>query len=463
MIKFHKSDDSSYESSTSEIVVGQIGILNEWEHLENFKQLRSPRIMSLVKEFVELDTADDYGTLSYFCCIRNDDSGAIDSSSQELPEITAVASCFRKTPFKVACRSPENNSDDFDYSVEEHSAGKRLIGNNSSDIESDDNDYYDLESLLERNDIIHERYELGVPLGTGSYGWVVKCFDRQEQTQVAIKIFKLSSREAEEEIGMLEFLNNADYKDEYHLVRLKGHFLWQGRSCLVFELLSMNLFEYIEQNGSLTLEETKKFGHQICEALMFLSKPEINIVHCDLKPENILLCNSRVKIADFGSSQKIGREMSQCNQTRFYRAPEVILGLPYDSAIDMWSFGCILVELYTGIPLFAGHDEEDQMNKIVEVLGIPPQHLLDQGTSTEIFFHKMMPSERYALNPTGRECIMPETRSLYSIIPLDSKSDSDVHLYSAFMHLITHILVYDPKERISPQEALNHKFFEFLS
>ncbi|KAK9877754.1 hypothetical protein WA026_019434 [Henosepilachna vigintioctopunctata] len=87
--------------------------------------------------------------------------------------------------------------------------------------------------------------------------------------------------------------------------------------------------------------------------------------------------------------------MDLCIQSRFYRAPEVILGLPYDSAIDMWSCGCILIELYIGTPPFGGHDEEDQMNRIVEVMEIPPQHLLDQGTSTKTFFQKMMPSKRY--------------------------------------------------------------------
>ena len=58
---------------------------------------------------------------------------------------------------------------------------------------------------------------------------------------------------------------------------------------------------------------------------------------------------------------------------RFYRSPEVLLGIPYDLAIDMWSLGCILVEMHTGEPLFSGANEVDQMNKIVEVLGLPPK------------------------------------------------------------------------------------------
>lgn len=88
------------------------------------------------------------------------------------------------------------------------------------------------------------------------------------------------------------------------------------------------------------------------------------IIHCDLKPENILLrskSRTDIKIIDFGSSCHVNERMYTYIQSRFYRAPEIIFGIPYDLAIDMWSFGCILVELYTGFPLFPGESEEDQL------------------------------------------------------------------------------------------------------
>ena len=75
-------------------------------------------------------------------------------------------------------------------------------------------------------------------------------------------------------------------------------------------------------------------------------------------------------------------------QSRFYRSPEVLLGIPYDLAIDIWSLGCILVEMHTGEPLFSGKDEFDQVCKIVEVLGIPPAHVLDSASRTEKYFEK---------------------------------------------------------------------------
>lgn len=78
-------------------------------------------------------------------------------------------------------------------------------------------------------------------------------------------------------------------------------------------------------------------------------------------------------------------QIYQYIQSRFYRSPEVLLGIPYDLAIDMWSLGCILVEMHTGEPLFSGANEVDQMNKIVEVLGMPPDNLLDQVKTTSCF------------------------------------------------------------------------------
>ena len=157
--------------------------------------------------------------------------------------------------------------------------------------------------------------------------------------------------------------------------------MYRNHLCLVFELLSYNLYELLRNTNfrGVSLNLTRKFAQQLCTALLFLSTPEIKVIHCDLKPENILLCNpkrSAVRIVDFGSSCQVGQrvrenaESALCRtvtvlllqmfhyiQSRFYRSPEVLLGIPYDLAIDMWSLGCILVEMHTGEPLFSGKDE----------------------------------------------------------------------------------------------------------
>jgi len=83
-------------------------------------------------------------------------------------------------------------------------------------------------------------------------------------------------------------------------------------------------------------------------------------------------------------------------QSRFYRAPEVILGLPYTTAIDMWSLGCIVAELHTGYPLFAGENEVEQLACIMELLGPPPARLLHSATRRLLFFGAYAPVFRYS-------------------------------------------------------------------
>ena len=107
---------------------------------------------------------------------------------------------------------------------------------------------------------------------------------------------------------------------------------------------------------------------------------EFSIIHCDLKPENILLKEpnkSGIKIIDFGSSAFIDERVYTYIQSRFYRAPEIMLGIPYTCAIDMWSFGCIMAELCVGYPIFPGDSENDQMSRIFEVVGIPSLDVLE--------------------------------------------------------------------------------------
>lgn len=106
------------------------------------------------------------------------------------------------------------------------------------------------------------------------------------------------------------------------------------------------------------------------------------MIHCDLKPENILLkdpAKSGIKIIDFGSSCFQGERVYTYIQSRFYRAPEIILGIPYTPAIDMWSFGCIMAEFAMGYPLFPGEDEGDQLSLMMEVLGIPGNPVLRES------------------------------------------------------------------------------------
>lgn len=351
-----------------------------------------------------------------------------------------------------------------------HKKEKKLYNDGYDD---DNHDY-----IIKAGEKFLDRYEIDSLIGKGSFGQVVKAYDHVEQTQVAIKIIKNKKpflNQAQIEVKLLEIMNRADVDNKYYIVRLKRHFMWRNHLCLVFELLSFNLYDLLRNTNfrGVSLNLTRKFAQQLCTALMFLSTPELNIIHCDLKPENILLCNAKrsaIKIVDFGSSCQLGQRIYQYIQSRFYRSPEILLGIPYDLSIDMWSLGCILVEMHTGEPLFSGANEVDQMNKIIEVLGMPPEHLLDEGNKTPKFFERSVDGRHTLRKPRdGKKYKFPGSRRLHDILGVESGGPGGRRLgeqghqisdYLKFKDLILHMLDYDPKTRITPYHALQHNFFK---
>jgi len=180
-------------------------------------------------------------------------------------------------------------------------------------------------------------------------------------------------------LKILQHLQDNDLDDRCNIIQIKAHIMFRQHLIISFELFSINLYEFIKNNNfqGFSLSLIRRFAIQILQALKYLR--EQNVIHCDLKPENILLKSpekSGIKIIDFGSSCFSDERIYTYIQSRFYRAPEIVLGIPYTTAIDMWSFGCILTELYTGIPIFPGESEHEQLSLIMQVVGLPPEHLL---------------------------------------------------------------------------------------
>jgi dual specificity tyrosine-phosphorylation-regulated kinase 1 len=157
---------------------------------------------------------------------------------------------------------------------------------------------------------------------------------------------------------------------------------------------------------------------------------------------------------------------------------KVLLGIKYTMAIDMWSLGCILVEMHTGEPLFNGSDEFDQMRKIVEILGMPPHSMLRQSPKLNNFFrayHSTKPNvepvyKLCRIKSSGEEEILDvyRSRSMEALVGVDSggpqgrrrgEAGHEPHDYRLFVDLVYHMLQYDPERRIKPLEALSHPYF----
>eukprot|EP00826_Nyctotherus_ovalis_P041280 TRINITY_DN4134_c0_g1_i6.p2 TRINITY_DN4134_c0_g1~~TRINITY_DN4134_c0_g1_i6.p2 ORF type:complete len:192 (+),score=19.65 TRINITY_DN4134_c0_g1_i6:503-1078(+) len=149
------------------------------------------------------------------------------------------------------------------------------------------------------------------------------------------------------------------------IVRLLDDFTEGKSSCLVLEPLAKTLYQLAADQGysGFPLCVVKSFAWQLLVGLAELSLNEA-IIHADLKPDNIMIkkiLHKKIKIIDFGSSLYSNSRKAKYVQSRFYRAPEVILGCSYTPAVDMWSVGCILCELHTGKPLFNGRNEGEQL------------------------------------------------------------------------------------------------------
>ena len=320
------------------------------------------------------------------------------------------------------------------------------------------NNGYDDESgsyIKVMHDHMVYRYEILEVLGKGSFGQVVKCYDHKTDQMVAVKIIRNKKRfhhQALVEVKILDALRRKDKDSQYNIIHMGEYFYFRNHLCITFELMGMNLYELIKKNNfqGFSIALIRRFAFSLLQCLKLLQRDKI--IHCDLKPENILLRQrgqSSIKVIDFGSSCYEHQRVYTYIQSRFYRSPEVILGLPYSMPIDMWSFGCILAELYTGYPLFPGENEVEQLACIMEVMGLPPNNVLEQATRRRLFFDSKG-NPRSITNSKGKK------RRVGSKDLQQAVKTSDAN----FLDFIRRCLEWDPSIRMTPEEALQHEWIK---
>ena len=336
-------------------------------------------------------------------------------------------------------------------------------GANNNGYDDDQGSY-----ILVPHDHINYRYEILKVIGKGSFGSVVKAYDHKTQAHVALKIIrneKRFHRQAAEEVRILEHLRKQDKENSCNIIHMLEHFQFRNHMCITFELLSINLYELIKKNKfqGFSLQLVRKFAHSMLQCLEALHRNRI--IHCDLKPENVLLKQqgrSGIKVIDFGSSCYEHQRIYTYIQSRFYRAPEVVLGARYGMPIDMWSFGCILSELLTGYPLFPGEDEGDQLACVIELLGMPPEKLLESSKRAKNFISsKGYPRYCTVTTIPDGSTVLTGGRSRHGKTRGPPASKDFVTALKGcddplFIDFLKKCLEWDPAQRMIPSQALRH-------
>lgn len=302
-------------------------------------------------------------------------------------------------------------------------------------------DVDDFEEAERRFESQYEILEKQV-LGEGTYGKVYKARSTRTNEWVAMKQMKLDAQEegvpstAIREIALLKELSHQN------VVKLLDVFCKPNKLVLVFEFLENDLKKYMKAlNGRLTPSTVKNFAFQLCRGVEFCHANRI--IHRDLKPQNLLIDNRmKLKIADFGLARAFTVPVPKYTHevvTVWYRPPEILLGATlYSVPVDLWSIGCVMGEMATGQPLFAGDSEIDTIFKIFQKLGTPTEAMWP-GVSELPDFKPSFP--RWP--PRGWNHI----RNTAAQVGPDG------------IDLLEKLMAFDPRRRLSARQAVQQRYF----
>mmetsp|Transcript_50465 Transcript_50465/g.96405 ORF Transcript_50465/g.96405 Transcript_50465/m.96405 type:complete len:683 (-) Transcript_50465:537-2585(-) len=307
------------------------------------------------------------------------------------------------------------------------------------------------------NSVVAGRYQVMEFLGSAAFSKAVQALDLQTGMLVCIKIIKNNKDffdQSLDEIKLLKYINRSDPADSKRVLRLYDFFYHKEHLFIVCELLRANLYEFQKYNREsgeevyFNMRRLQSIARQALTSLEFLHS--LNLIHCDLKPENILIksySRCEVKIIDLGSSCFVSDHLSSYVQSRSYRAPEVILGAPYGQKIDVWSMGCILAELFSGLVLFQNDSLVTLLARVVGILGPVPPALLSRSRLAHKYFTKH-----------GQLFEFDEDRGSVSI--LHPKHTSLAHrlqgAHPEFVEFLSFLLTVDPDHRPNATQALQH-------
>ncbi|XP_042608266.1 pre-mRNA processing factor 4Bb isoform X1 [Cyprinus carpio] len=324
-------------------------------------------------------------------------------------------------------------------------------------------------------EILDKRYDVYGYTGQGVFSNVVRARDTARAGQeVAVKIIRnneLMQKTGLKELEFLKKLNDADPDDKFHCLRLFRHFYHKQHLCLVFEPLSMNLREVLKKYGKdvgLHIKAVRSYSQQLFLALKLLKR--CNILHADIKPDNILVNESKtiLKLCDFGSGSHVAdNEITPYLVSRFYRAPEIVIGKLYDYGIDMWSVGCTLYELYTGKILFPGSSNNHMLKLAMDLKGKMPNKMIRKGLFKDQHFDQNLNflyievdkvTEREKV--TVMSTINPTKDLLADMIGGQRLPDDQRKKVMQLKDLLDGTLMLDPAKRISINQALQHPFIQ---